>query len=127
MSTVQSSPALAWRKRLQLSALALIVCELTILLLAMILQHEKFSDLVWIPIGFVVLPVIGLALTIKWPRVGAVVLLFFPFFWQLVVTAGSLTGFSDKPVIIGLLLIGTAIALFGFVCVAQVLRRRRTV
>jgi hypothetical protein len=124
MITVQSTRAVCWRKRLQLSAVALLVCELAVLLLAITLEHFTFYCCIWIPSIFIVLPVIGLLLTLKWPRVGAIILAL-PFLYQLAITYWTVTEFADNWVIVVLLVLAAAIAIFGLVCVVQVFLRRR--
>jgi hypothetical protein len=112
-----------WRRRLQLTALALVACDLLLLWLAIAIQHETFQDLVWIPFFFVALPLVGAALAARWPRLGATWLLV-PFFWQLLVVVTSLTQFADGPVIVALLLLGAAISAYGLYCVVRVFRTR---
>jgi hypothetical protein len=126
MSTVQSTQAVSWPKRLQLSAAALLVCDLAVWLLAVTLQHFTFfNGLVWLPGIFDVLLVIGLLVALKWPRVGAAILAL-PFLWQLGITYWTVIEFADNWVIVGLLILEAAIAIFGLVCVVQVFLRRRS-
>jgi hypothetical protein len=125
MSTVQSTQAVSWIKRLQLSAAALFVSGLAVWLLAVTLEHFTiFNGLAWLPSIFIVLQVIGLLLTLKWPRIGAIILAL-PFLWELGITYWELKEFADNWVIVGLLILEAAIAIFGLVCVVQVFLHRR--
>ena len=124
MSTVQSTRAVSWRKRLQLSAVALLVVGLAVWLLAVTLENfTVYGGLAWIPVSFDVLTVIGALLTLKWPRVGAAILAL-TFLWELGTTYWTVAEFANSWVIVMLILANAAIAVFGLVCVVQVFRKR---